>query len=103
MSKAFHNEDNDVRIASMLLEKAGKLRMNAAADGGPEGDYDRSDEHASSMPTPNMPKIRSMDETSSFTPLMGKYGQLWNITLWRRIEEGKDLFFEPIPDSRTRL
>jgi len=46
--------------------------------------------------------MRSEDGTASFTPLQGKYLYLWNITLQRRLTEGKDPFFEPDDSEGSR-
>jgi len=78
-----------------LMVAAGKMRMDAARKG-PEGKGHSLASKVTLRCDEDMP-------AASMTPLMGKYGYLWNVTLGRRHREGRAIFFEPEPSSRTRL
>lgn len=82
--------------AYALMIAAGHMRMDAARKG-PEG-------KSSALAGKVKLRCEQVDmQVASFTPLMGKYAYLWNVTLNRRLEEGRELFYEPDPSSRTRL
>ena len=82
--------------AYALMIAAGHMRMDAARKG-PEG-------KSSALAGKVKLRCEQVDmQVASFTPLMGKYAYLWNVTLNRRLEEGRALAVGLVAGDAARV